>query len=514
MKAKSQIKTGKRSVVSFNNLKREPVPAYKESLSEGITLWETDSKRVGRNDFPQQLIQNVYNSPVASAAMEIWQEFIEGDGFVEDIGSIKINTNGDDGTPQTLESLHSNISHDFAYLDGFAVHVSYNSEGAKTEFHHLPFESTRLGELDDEGVAKDIKYNPYFGIPRAYETKYTKTFYTYNPNPEFVKRQMTEHAALFAAKKVDYTYPGQVFWFALEKPLARVYPQPFYYSSMNWFIVDSKIQKFHERNIDNNFLLSVIINMYGDPDAPADKADENKDQYKTVGEVFNEQLQEQFTGAINGGSAMVNWFTRLEEMAKIEAFPSNTHHELFLTLQKITSDQIAIGTKVPRVLVSISESGKLGDTQEVLNAIRVMQGRVNRKQRTLERVYKKLFTGFEALSQVIDYTIKNINPFNILPDWVIAELTPEEKRKYISENFNIEIVVPEVSALPGAPGAQVETNEAMKNMTGRQLQGILRIARKFNKEELTFDQAAQMLKAGFGMNDSDIQAWLVTNEEA
>lgn len=57
-------------------------------------------------------------------------------------------------------------------------------------------------------------------------------------------------------------------------------------------------------------------------------------------------------------------------------------------------------------------------------------------------------------------------------------------------------------------------NDSLKNLTGRQLQGIQRIVRKFNKEDLTFDQAKQLLKNGFGFTDADVDAWLITPEEA
>ena len=46
---------------------------------------------------------------------------------------------------------------------------------------------------------------------------------------------------------------------------------------------------------------------------------------------------------------------------------------------------------------------------------------------------------FEGLSKETDYKIRNANPFDILPDWAIEILTPEEKRKKASEMFDIEL---------------------------------------------------------------------------
>lgn len=60
---------------------------------------------------------------------------------------------------------------------------------------------------------------------------------------------------------------------------------------------------------------------------------------------------------------------------------------------------------------------------------------------------------------------------------------------------------------------QPQINENFRNLTGKQLQGIQRIVRKYNKGELTEAQASDMLKQGFGMTDSQIAIWLVTPEE-
>lgn len=505
----------KTQVVDFNpvNLKKQRVPQRKIDLSSDIISWEVEGSPI-RNNFPQQLLQNVYNSPVGSAALDLWNEFVEGDGFVnKELGDIKINQGKEDNK---LKDLHAKLSMDMAYLWGCAVHVSYNLNYQKSALKHVPFESARLGLIDKEGNVTNIKYNPYFGIPQDQYTAETKSFYPYNPDPVHVKEEMENHARLLKDGKVRFEYPGQVYWFSIEKPLARVYPQPFYYSSINWFKIDSKIQLFHERNIDNNFLLSVLINMFGDPDLPAGPEVTNSEstrnnQVETVGEVFNKQLQAQLTGAKVGGSAMVNWIKDVQQKADIQPFPSNTHHDLFIALQEITTNQICIGTKTPPILLSIKTAGQLGQTEEVVNSVRVMQSRTRRMRTALSNIYSELMTNFAGATPGSDYTIKNLNPFNILPQWAIASLTPEEKRKYITENFPIDLDLNVNQS--GAPVSD-QTSDVIRNMTGKQLQGIQRIVRKFNKDEMTYEQAAQLLKGGFGFTDENVADWLTTSEEA
>ena len=66
----------------FKNLRKQKVPTGKQDKSSDIVKWEAEG---GKNNFPQQLLQNVNNSPAGSAAIDVWAEFTVGDGLVGDI---------------------------------------------------------------------------------------------------------------------------------------------------------------------------------------------------------------------------------------------------------------------------------------------------------------------------------------------------------------------------------------------------------------------------------------------
>ncbi len=73
-----------------------------------------------------------------------------------------------------------------------------------------------------------------------------------------------------------------------------------------------------------------------------------------------------------------------------------------------------------------------------------------------------------------------------------------------------------VDALTQTSTAQANeptNNDVLTNLTGRQLQGIQRIVRKYNQGQLTYEQAAILLKSGFGFNDIEAGLWLTTPEE-
>jgi len=517
MRMKRSSKTGasdiKKSFISsastvIQNIFRQPVPRSRIDTSEGITKWGA------RNDFPQQLIGSVENSPSASSALDIWHEFIEGSGFVNpDIGEVKLNID------QDLDDLHVLLSRDLATLWGCSVLISYNAFGLPISYKHLPFEGTRLGVLNDNGFTDTIKFNPYYGM-KEFDRKFTKWYYTFTPKPEQVMEQMADHAKKLEEKKIKIAYPGQVFWFGIEKPLSRLYPKPFYASSMNWFIVDEQIPLFHERNIHNNFLLGGMINKFGDPSAPAGNSDEDLDQKKTVGEVFDDQMHE-CMGAENGGGWIVNWMLNKDQKAEFEAFDNNANDKMFDTLQDQTTEQISIGFKTPRILLGIGQAGQLGDTQEIVNAIRVMQARTERLRNILSAVYVKVFSGAVDKTGKLkfegeDFDIKSINPINVIPDKIFEVFTTAEKRQFANENFNVELK--EQEAVAGKPAGTVDPLQAaaqagLKGSVGG-VQGILAIQQGVSAGTTTRESALEVFQLIYGFSLEEAERLLGTVEEA
>ena len=133
-----------KNIKFFNvkNLSSPPVPDGKINSSDGIINWGVSS-RIGDNNFPQQLIQDVYNSPVGSCALELWREYIQGDGFADSF----VNTTIIDNEESTAQDLLNKIAYDVAFLEGMAIHVQYNADGSKRFFNHIPFEQVRLGVI-------------------------------------------------------------------------------------------------------------------------------------------------------------------------------------------------------------------------------------------------------------------------------------------------------------------------------------------------------------------------------
>ena len=484
---------------TVRNLFKQPVPDGRRQSFDQITEW-SDSSRLGRNDFPQQLIQDVNDSPTAAAAIDIWEEFTSGNGFVsEELNKLVINKDG-----ETLEELADECIADLVRFYGFAIHVSYNYSGGISELHHQPFEQTRLGLISKTGKVKDIKTNPYFGIYDTYETKFTKEYYTYNPDPAHVIQEIAGHNKDVSKK---YEYPGQMFWFSIEKPLSRIYPVPFYYSGINWFRIDAEIQRFHERNLKNNMMLSHVINVYGDPDAPSGELDSEGNPISTVGEDFRRMLELKAQGAQMAGSQWVNWFMSEEQKISITAFPTNINDNTFTNLQGMTNSEIAIATNVPPILLNIQTAGKLGETKEIINAIKLMQGRVKRLQGIASKQFKKLINQMNPTTAGLDFTISDINLINILPEWANDVMTTSELRMYLQNQFPVELSIAEESKTPTSGGDQ-----EIAGIKASQINQILSVTRKVAKGDLTREQGIQILISRFAMSEADAAVWIPEGE--
>lgn len=395
----------------YNLFKEEPPKAYKNK-QDGYVL-------LGKNDKEALLLSSSLNySPTARACLDTFIDYTQGRITVGDVTI---------GYEEKFKTFHNKVATDLVEFGGVYIHVMYNMNGKITKVEHLPYEQCRLAIPDDMGYVSKVFFNSQYGTP-DYNKKNTVVYDIYNPKIEVIQSQIKRDGA---------KYLGQVYFYGVERSLSRFYPKPYYHAAVNWLTIDGKISLFHERNVDNNFLLSVLMKMVGDPDEASEKDDEGN-VIETVGEAFDHNMRTQFAGAENGGKVMVLWSKMKDEFPELSQFPTNTNHELFETLQQLTTEQICIGTRVPPILAGVQVTGKLGATNEIENAVDLLNSKVYNFQQILEDIYSDIFTK-SIFTELFSVKIGKLNPFNILPDWAKDVMTQEEKRKYLKSHYNVEL---------------------------------------------------------------------------
>lgn len=496
---------------------KKPQAAVKREISTRSQIFSTENTLIyGEDDaLPLRIAKTVNESPATKACLNTISKYIKGSGFTNsDLMRLKIDKNG-----TTLWQLHSMLCDVISVFTGFATEFKFDGAGKITNTYVLSFECTRLTKPDDSGFVNCIKYNPYFGT-QEYKKEYTKEYHVFDPQQ--VLNQIGEEGSDFK---------GQVYYYGKTSPVYRFYPVPDYWSAKNWIEIDGKIQEFHNQNLENGFFQSVLMNVIGDPSQPSKNpkyqktvtgidSNKRKESTKTVGEEFNEMMSSAFSGSSKAGTALALWSGNHDTAVKIQPFQTNSNAELFSALQDLTTKNITIATQVPGILANISEGVNLGSGgSEIQKAVELMQSRVIEEQQLLTQFYNEILLPNLAVTVNEKVEIKNFNPVTVTVDiedkfWEV--LNDQEKRAYVKKHIQgvelIETVTP--GATPGVPATEpAQVNENLKNMTGRQLQGVQRIVRKFNQGSLTMDQAKQLLMNGFGFTETDVNDWLITTEE-
>lgn len=418
------MSTIKQSFVKIYNLiQREFAYSSQIDQSGGYIPYGVD-KYV--DSFPNRLTDLVQGSPTATSCLSTYTDFVTGEGFNlgEELENKIINTQG-----LKFSRYHAIQSDSLVHHWGVASIVKYNKTGQITQIYDIPFGYCRLGKPDDNGVISKIYYNPYFGTS-LYKKMDTVEYDVYNP----------DQAVVQIAK--DKKFKGQINWLGIRDQKHPFYPIPDYYSAQHWMRIEKNAGVYFDENLENGFLIPTVLKMIGDPNDPSGLKDSN-DNDIPKGKAFDKEMTDNFSGAARVGQIMALWASNKEEFPELEAFPSNGTSEIFRTQDEHATKKITIATKVPAILANISEGVSLGgDGNTIRAAVKLMQQRAKRPQDLLLDYYS------DMLKRMVEPVTESISvvPYNPFPEvesvdpQVWETLTPEERRKWVKDHTEIELI--------------------------------------------------------------------------
>lgn len=396
------------------------------------------------NSFPNMLADLIDGSPTATSCISTISDFVIGEGFNqgEDLEKRPVNKQG-----LTFFQYHAIMSSSLATYWGMAAVVKYTKGGQVSGLYPIPFGYCRLGKPDDSGLISKIHYNPYFGTA-LYRHSDTEVYDTFNPDQAITQ---------FAGNK---EWKGQIFWFGIKDRRDPFYPMPDYFAAGRWMNVEKNAAMYFDKNLEEGFLQDMVMKMIGDPNDPSGLKDsEGKDIPKAV--AFDKEMTSSFgQGAKTRHRIMAMWGNNKDEWPEIMAMPTAANSDLFRVQDDQATKKISIAMKVPGILANISEGVSLGGDGNTLRAAtKVMQQRVKPMQAILTDHYNAILKLMGSSESV------TIVPYNAFPETeavdpqVWAELTPEERRKWINDHTEIELEMIEEVAEP-AP----MQNKAPQNM--------------------------------------------------
>jgi hypothetical protein len=449
------------------------LPTYKIDTAGEFIKWGKD------NNFPKELLNSYNNHPEHAAIVKGKARYLSGLKIVpsQDLPQVQqflAKANRFD----SWYELRKKCDSDKAIYGGFACQVTTNLIGQPIEFYHLDMGKIRLS-ADNCGVWYSEDWTA-----KSYHLK--KTYFP------FYKEGFIG-ASIYYSK--DFT-PSL-------NELDGLYPSPDYSSVLLDINTDIEISNFFHSLVKNGFSAGHIITFFSGKLTPEVKED------------IKERFQEKHQGTQNAGKVVLSFTNPDGKGAEVVNVTPTGLADQYEALNKRNQQKIITGHNVPGVLFKIKTEGTLGDRNELDLAHELF---INEYAKIEQVAFNKFIDKMFKLKTGLDITfeVEQVQPIGKeLPlenQNVINALNardPNIVTNYIIEKYGLKIEAAEIG-LPSATVVQeeIQVNEHLKNLTGRQRQNLFNIANKLKKGDYTADQALIMIKTGFGLSDADALTFL------
>ena len=422
------------------------------------------------NNYPKYLLDLYNESPKHGAIIKSKCTYIYGKGF-EDGGSA--NSIG-----ESFNNLLKKCIKDDELYRGYYLQIIWNRAKQISEIYHLEFQKVR--------ASKDL----------------TK-FYVKNDWSD-----SREKAREYDAFNVNNPYGSQIFYQKEYNPFSEVYPLPSYFQGLNYIESDIEVSRHILGNAKQGFVGSTLINLNNGMPVG--------EEYK--GEV-EKGLLKKFTGS-EGKRVVIMFNSSKDNAADIQNL-GNTMltKEDFTNINNLIQQEIFASHQITSpTLFGISTAGALGQRNEIRDAYEIFVNTyVNERQQELETI----FTKFRNLKgEMGEFKIIPVEPlkFEFSESIISANLTQDEIRALMGkeplQTNQVTTTGATAAAIPQlANPTKMESNDNIRNLTGRQYQNVMRIVRHFGTGKLNKLQATLMLKSGFGFTDNEVNTFLGIDDD-
>ena len=445
------------SRISFIKFADVKVPVMKELPNKGWVLFGEDNK------FPNMLL-NMFNKSSKHNGIVLGKvNYIIGKGFDN-----VTQANAYENSNEILKKL----SLDIEVFGGCYIEVQYNELGKIGAYYHVPYHKVRSSKDNTQFFIKDWDTYKKNDEP--------KVFLAYNPNQDVkMLRNQT-----------------QILYYKEYRPGVETYSYPGYMGALNAIQTDIEISKYHLSTITNGMFASKMISFFEGIPTEEEKREIEKG------------FKNKFTGSENAGNIVLNFGKDPNKRPQMDDLSSTDLDKHFDILAKSIQQELFSGHQVVSpMLFGIRVEGSLGGRSEIREAYEIMKSTyVNDKQQALELLFKEI-TG-------VDAKIIPVEPIGF--EFSEATLLQIAPKKWLLEKIGIDASqYPEIAQTDVQPTQtqQAIVNENLKNLSGRQWQSLTRIIRKFEKGEISQEQAKLLLKSSLGLNDEEVNTMLAIDNE-
>ena len=381
------------SVISIKMEKQVEGMARTNNSNRGWINWGN------RNDYPLQLSNLYYNSPIHQSCVDFAVSAIVGGGV--DYNKMKL-TGQEEMRPNYMESWDSfieKIALDYILYGAYAFQIIKNKDNKTYSFYHQPFSDVRCSPKDEDGVI---------------------TSYWVSSDWTALSKYPPVELPAFGFQEDEEIAQGKTYLFVSTSysPDLLYYQTPRYISALKAIQADIELQRYDLRSIMNNFSAAGILTM--------NRIDDEEEK-----KLVLENLEAMFQGSDNANSLLVTFKNNDEEkpidFVKIDKDVTNVN--LFDNNNERNIKRILSAHRIPsRTLIGLpSENAQLGgqgnETVVAYNIYNQLVGNNNRKKivNTINQMLR--INGID-----VSVELKPLQFYVSMPSEII------EKNENISEN--------------------------------------------------------------------------------
>lgn len=430
------------------------IPVFKETRNKDYIKYGED------NRYPEYLTYLFNKSAKHNAILTGKAFYIFGEGYEN--GNVKVNRLG-----ESLNDISKKTILDVEIYGGFRLEIIWNAARRVSEIYHVDYTTIRVGK------ESGYWYKECWDISNREDEIFIPAF---NPSCPI---------------------GSQIFAYNEYRPMTRFYPLPSYIGSNNYIETDIEISKYYLSAIRNGMTPSKMIQFF--------KGEPTEDKKREI----EHRMQKKFAGAENAGKFLLVFndanATKAVEVTDLSATDLDKH---MIELNKTCQQEIFSGHLVTSpMLFGIKTEGQLGGNTELKTAYDIF---INTYAKPKANSFDKELGYLLSYSMWPGtYALKQTDPIGIQFD--IKDVIGSIPRDFIFEKLGIPRELwgaptssGEVPAAAPTLGSDLPINENMKNLSGRQLQHIERIVRKYKEGKITEAMAKTTLRTGLGLTDADI----------
>jgi len=296
-----------------------------------------------KNNFPEILKEMMNTSSLHNAILKKKADMSAGLGFVENeaLKDFILNVNGS----ETLNQIVYKNSYDLALYGGFCFLVYWSKDKKSiARIQYMDWSKVRkMKELNDDS---DIAIRQEQGVD----------FFEISSDWSQERKSQYKPKIVQGFSKDFNDASTQLVYVPMYRPGCEdSYPLPDYQACSTYIALDTEISSWHLNSVKNGFSPSLMINMVGVP------SDDEMIQ-------FQRKIEQQYAGSSNASKVILTISEDETQIPQITPLTLNDSDQRYKDLAEQVKEQIVIGHRASNAAVGIATAGKLGSSNEIIEA--------------------------------------------------------------------------------------------------------------------------------------------------